>query len=96
MKKNNRKGIALLSGLLLGILGGFLLAPSKGKSLRSTLLFRIKKYGNKFSDFILKVFGPSKFKLINEAKETGNEVIRTTRTKAKKLLEDIKKITDKQ
>ncbi len=96
MKKKNKYNVVFFSGLILGILSGLVLAPSKGESIRSIILYRIKKIGNKFSYFILRIFKTKKFKVINEAKATGNEVIRTTRSRAKKLLDDIKTITDKK
>ncbi|MCP3660145.1 MAG: YtxH domain-containing protein [Bacteroidetes bacterium] len=94
MKKNKKFSTGLFSGIFIGIFGGLLLSPKQREKLKDTLSYRIKKLAGGIYNF-LGSFANLKNQPINIAKERSKKVVNTTKTKASKVLDDIKEMTKK-
>ncbi|ROT47188.1 YtxH domain-containing protein [Candidatus Cardinium hertigii] len=93
MKKRTENLIILLIGLCLGALIGMLSTPTTGSVVRSGLIYSLKSYRKKLQAFILKLMG-NKNDIINQAKNTGKEVISDVVSSAEKILKELDTLTE--
>lgn len=92
MQKNKKFGTGLLSGIFIGILGGLMLSPNQRDKIKATMVYRIRKLANGFYNF-LGSFSTFNNQPINIAKERSRKIITKTKSKATKVLDDIKEMT---
>ena len=87
MNKRSENIIILLLGIIIGLLGGILTAPTKGENIRSGLIYSLKQYSEKIKILIKKLTkkgAHTETKAKNEGKEVVDDVI----TSAQKILEE--------
>ncbi len=85
MHKNSTSIFVLLSGIVLGIVGGILFAPTKGTNARNVLTYKIRQYTRKLQAF-LKSLANARNAVSSQAKAASQEVINETMDRAKQLL----------
>ena len=94
-KKNKSKksfnSFKTLSYISLGIAIGILIAPSKGETIRSKIIYRFRFLGDKLAEFFLKIFSNEKH-IVNTAKIQGDKIISESEEKARQVLEEIESI----
>jgi gas vesicle protein len=95
MRKRSSNIITLLVGLLLGTLVGMLFSPVRGSTLRSLLLYQLRKIAQKISTlFIYAIRFPKHVITNNNGKVASQDVIDRTIEKARKLLEEAKNLSE--
>ena len=78
---------SFFSGIVIGIVGGLLFAPTKGVNTRKVLGYKLRRYAEKLQDLI-KVLSKTRVSTSSEAKAAGKEIIDQTIDKAQQLLKD--------
>ena len=95
MRKRSSSIITLLIGLLLGALIGILFSPVGGTTMRSLILYQLRKIVQKVKDLFVYVIHLHKNVITkNSGKVASQEVINRTIEKAKKLLEEAKILSE--
>ena len=79
--------IVLLAGAILGVVGGMLLAPYRGSSLRKMLSYRFRRHVKHLQELIKSLSYTQRIEA-SQAKTAGQEVIDKTISKAKQLLKE--------
>jgi len=88
MRKKSISIVALLLGVVVGLVGGVLFAPARGINVRSVLSYKIRNCVEKLQE-LLKALSYTKTTVSSQAKAAGQEVIDETISKARQLLEDV-------
>ncbi|OJW70319.1 MAG: hypothetical protein BGO68_02495 [Candidatus Amoebophilus sp. 36-38] len=95
MRKRSSGIITLLIGLLLGALIGMLFSPVGGTTMRSSLLYQLRRIAQKIRTLFVYVIRLHKHVITNNnGKIASQEVIDRTIEKAKKLLEEAKTLSE--
>jgi len=79
--------IALFAGMIMGIAGGMLFAPTRGANARKVLSYRIRRYAEKLQELI-KALSSTQVAVSNQAKTASQEIVDQTIEKAQQLLKD--------
>lgn len=94
-KRRTSSILTLLIILALGILVGMLFSPTRGATMRSLILYKLRSLFEKIKSLFLQLISlPSQEETYNNGKAASQEVINKTIQKAKKLLEEAKELSD--
>jgi len=95
MRKRSSGILTLLIGLLLGALIGILVAPVGGTTIRSSILYQLKRIIQRIKAlFIYLIRFHQDVMTNNNGKVASQEVIDRTIEKAKKLLEEARTLSE--
>lgn len=94
MSKNSNTLLSFLIGAATGALLGILYAPDKGKNTRDKLSYRLDKYKERLKELVNEL-ADGKEKPFTKAKTKGEQVIRNTKDKAERLLDNVEEFIDK-
>lgn len=88
MAKSGGSFFAFLFGVLTGAVLGILFAPDKGTNTRDRISFQVDKYKKKLEELANELVEGKEMTENNE-KQKGNAIIKNTKDKAEKLLDDV-------
>lgn len=91
MSKKTDIFLAFLGGAVTGAAIGILFAPEKGSSTRDRLSFQLDRYRDKLGDIVDQLMSGENLPP-SEAREEGEKIINSAKTKAEELLGDVESL----
>lgn len=93
-KKSGNSLFVFIMGAAAGAVMGIMYAPDKGTNTREKLSFKLDKYKKLLEELIDDLVKQKETPYTSEAKSQGQKVVKETKNKAERLLEDVDELLE--